>query len=119
MEIKGFVKSVGQTVVVSEKFKKREIIVDVSDNPQYPSPVKFEAVQDKVSLFDNVSVGQNVELFFNLNGREWTDPKTSKVSYFTTLAVWRINILDGTATPPMQQAEYVPNIDEDDDSLPF
>ncbi|SDM04795.1 protein of unknown function [Daejeonella rubra] len=122
MEVKGKVHEISQVITVSEKFKKRELILEYAENPTYPEYVKFEAVQDKVNLFDNIKVGDNVELFFNLRGRPWTD-KTGKTSYFNTLSVWRLTPLgaaDGASAAP----EYATPVDisaapGDDDDLPF
>lgn len=121
MEIKGKVHEVSQVITVSDKFRKRELILEYAENPNYPEYVKFEAIQDKVNLFDNIKAGDQVELFFNLRGRPWTD-KNGKTSYFNTLVVWRINPLnasDMAASAP----EYAPPADissaPDDDDLPF
>ncbi|SKB75549.1 DUF3127 domain-containing protein [Daejeonella lutea] len=121
MDIKGKVHEISQVITVSDKFKKRELILEYAENPTYPEYVKFEAVQDKVNLFDNVKVGDQVELFFNLRGRPWTD-KTGKTSYFNTLSVWRLNPL-GAETSSSSAPEYAPPVDitsaPDDDDLPF
>ena len=121
MDIKGKVHEISQVITVSDKFKKRELILEYAENPTYPEFVKFEAVQDKVNLFDNVKVGDQVELFFNLRGRPWTD-KTGKTSYFNTLAVWRLNPL-GAAEASSSTPEYAAPVDitsaPDDDDLPF
>ena len=122
MDIKGKVHEISQVITVSEKFKKRELILEYAENPTYPEYVKFEAVQDKVNLFDNVKVGDQVELFFNLRGRPWTD-KTGKTSYFNTLAVWRLNPLGATEAATSSAPEYAPPVDitsaPEDDDLPF
>ena len=54
MDIKGKVHEISPVITVSEKFKKRELIIEYAENPSYPEFVKFEAVQDKVNLFDNI-----------------------------------------------------------------
>lgn len=122
MEIKAKVHEISPVIEVSEKFKKRELIVEYAENPTYPEYVKFEAVQEKVSLFDNVKVGDEVELFFNLRGRPWTD-KNGKTSYFNTLVVWRINILNGAGNATAQTPERAAPVDitstPEDDDLPF
>jgi hypothetical protein len=121
MDIKGKVHEVGDVMTVSEKFKKRELIVEYAENPTYPEYIKFEAVQDKVSMFDNIKAGDQGEIFFNLRGRPWTD-KNGKTSYFNTLVAWRINILSG-AEAGTQTPEYAAPVDisaaPDDDDLPF
>jgi len=122
MDIKGKVHEISPVITVSEKFKKRELILEYAENPTYPEFVKFEAVQDKVNLFDNIKVGDQVELFFNLRGRAWADPKSGKTAYFNTLAVWRINPL-GSGGSAQAAPEYAAPVDissaPDDDDLPF
>ena len=121
MDIKGKVHEVSPTTQVTESLKKRELIVEYIENPQYPEYIKFEAIQDRCNLLDNVKVGDDVEVFFNLRGRPWTD-KTGKKSYFNSLQLWRINVLTGAAaSAPAPQ--YAPPVDlnsaPDDDDLPF
>ncbi|MBK0381195.1 DUF3127 domain-containing protein [Mucilaginibacter segetis] len=120
MDIKGKVHEVSATMQVTESLKKRELIVEYIENPQYPEYLKFEAIQDRCNLLDNVKVGDDVEVFFNLRGRPWTD-KNGKKSYFNSLQLWRLNVLTGggaSASP-----EYAPPADissaPDDDDLPF
>ncbi len=124
MEIKAKVVEVGPIIQVTDSFKKRELIVEYAENPQYPDFIKFEAIQDKCNLLDKCKVGDEVEVFFNLRGRKWTD-KTGKDSYFNTLQVWRINVLDGNSNSYQAQEntpEMAPPIDltaDQGDDLPF
>jgi single-strand DNA-binding protein len=39
-------------------------------------------------------VGNEIEVSFNLRGREWTSP-AGEVKYFNTLEAWRLERLDG------------------------
>ena len=89
MNITATIKSIGTTQEVSEKFKKRELIVTYSENPTYPETLKFEATQDKVSILDGLNIGDQVEVHFNLRGREWTN-KEGVISVFNTLGVWKV-----------------------------
>lgn len=91
MEVKGVIKSIGTTEQITDTFSKREIIIDISDNPTYPSPVKFEVHKDKTALLDKFNVGDMVEVSFNMNGKEYKD-KNGKVQNFTTLAIYRITL---------------------------
>lgn len=113
MDIKGKVHEVSPTIQATESLKKRELIVEYADNPQYPEYIKFEAINDRCALMDNLKPGQDVEVFFNLRGRPWTD-KTGKKSYFNSLQLWKVNVLSATT-------EYAApnNIDDDDTGLPF
>lgn len=117
MEIKGKIHEIGSTQQVSETFKKRSVIVEYAENPTYPEYVNLELQQDKTSLLDMFRVGDEVDVFFNLKGRPWTD-RTGKTSYFNTLVIWRINKLGESSSAPTQQ-EYVSTPPDADDDLPF
>jgi hypothetical protein len=87
-KLTGTVKVVNNTVQVSEKFSKREFVVTDSTG-MYPQDISFQATQDKCSLLDGVQPGEQIEVSFNLRGREWTSPQ-GEVKYFNTLEAWRI-----------------------------
>ena len=55
----------------------------------YPQDILFQAVQDKCGMLDGIQPGEQVEVSFNLRGREWTSPQ-GEVRYFNTLDAWRI-----------------------------
>jgi single-stranded DNA-binding protein len=120
MDIKGKVHEVSPVQNVTETFKKRELVVEYAENPNYPEYIKFEVHQDKVNILDNYKPGDVVDVHFNLRGRPWTD-RNGKTSYFNTLVCWKISKQDGSNvesapqyTPP---AEFS-NTPQDDD-LPF
>jgi hypothetical protein len=120
MDIKGKVHEVYPTTQVTDALKKRELIVEYVENPQYPEYLKFEAIQDRCNLLDSVKVGDDVEVFFNLRGRPWTD-KTGKKSYFNSMQLWKINVLSGAAgasAPAYAAPADISSAPEDDD-LPF
>ncbi len=126
MEIKGKVHEVSEIINVTESFKKRELVVEYAENPQYPEFVKFEAIQDKCALLDNLQVGAEVEVSFNLKGRAYTD-KMGKKGYFNSLHVWKVSSTGATAAPAAAAPvtpEYAPPVDVsaapgEDGDLPF
>ena len=122
MEIKGKVHEVSPTVQVTDSLKKRELILEYIENPQYPEYLKFEAIQDRCNLLDNTKVGDDVEVFFNLKGRPWTD-KAGKKTYFNSLQLWKVNVLSGAGASAAGTPAYAPPADissqPDNDDLPF
>jgi len=118
MEIKGRVHEVGQTQQVSGTFRKRELIVLYAESPQWPEHLRFEAVQDRVGIFDGLAVGDAVTVSFDLRGRPWTD-RNGRTSYFNTLVAWRVQKdgAGGDATPPDGQRDAA--ADGGGDGLPF
>jgi len=111
-KIKATVKRVGQTAQVSEKFSKRELVVEIADD-KYPQVVSFEFTQDKCALLDGIMEGQEVEVSFALRGREWTN-ENGDVRVFNTLNGFRV---EGGPAPVV--AAVVVDTTEDDESLPF
>ena len=130
-KLSGIVKVVNPTVQVSEKFAKREFVVTDASS-MYPQDIMFQSTQDKCSLLDNVQVNDQVEVSFNLRGREWTSPQ-GEVKYFNTLEAWRIDKVgstNGTAMPQggpsamsLDSVSSVTasqaNVESADDDLPF
>lgn len=79
----GTISSIGSIEQVSDKFKKRELILEIPG--QYPQLICFEAVQDRVALFDGLRPGQSINVHFNLNGRKANNGKV-----YNQLQVWKV-----------------------------
>lgn len=85
-------------------FKKREFVVEYSENPQYPEFIKFELIQDKCEQLDGFNVGQELNIAFNLKGRKWTNPK-GEVVYFNSLQAWRLSAANDISAAPSGQTQ--------------
>jgi hypothetical protein len=119
-KLEGTLKVANETQVISDKFSKREFVIETQD--QYPQLVIFQLTQDKCNLLDAFKVGNQLEVSFNLRGREWRSP-AGEVKYFNTLEAWRLARLDGSGESIQDKARvdqmkaHAPNEEEDD--LPF
>ena len=105
MEVKGKIKVINATQVISEKFSKRDFVVTTEDT--YPQDILIQFTQDKVSLLDNFKVGDVIDVSINLRGREWINPQ-GESKYFNTIEGWKI---DKQATPTPVESK--------NDDLPF
>jgi hypothetical protein len=113
-EIKGKVVHIGTAQQVTEKLKKRELVVEYAENPQYPEEIKFEAVNDKCAAMDELRVGDEVNVHFNLRGRSYTD-KQGKKAWFNSLGLWKFDVLKTTVNSPAgYTAAQAPNLDDED-----
>ncbi len=130
-KLTGTVKVLNPTVQVSEKFAKREFVITETSS-MYPQDISFQATQDKCSMLDAIQPNDQVEVSFNLRGREWTSPQ-GEVKYFNSLEAWRIEKV-GQGMPqgmpqggpsamnldPMAAAPSAAvNTESEDDDLPF
>ena len=111
MNLKGKVKLVGQTEAVSDKFKKRDLVITTNENPTYPQYITVQCTNDKCVMLDNLSVGTEVSLEINLRGREWKSPQ-GDTRYFNTIECWKVDVI-GSA--PMIKSLPAPI----EDDLPF
>jgi hypothetical protein len=73
----------------TERFRKRDFVVELSDNPRFPQYVLFQLTGDRCEAIDGFSAGEDVKVEFSLRGREWTSP-SGEVRYFTSLDVWNV-----------------------------
>jgi len=122
--LKGEVKVINDVQQISDSFKKREFVITDASG-QYPQHIMFQAVQDRCEIIDAFKVGDMVEVFYNLRGREWTSPQ-GEVKYFNTLEAWRITPMNQGSSQPSNvssqetKAENAETfVAEGDDDLPF
>ena len=85
----GKIHSISDVQQVTERFRKREFVLELADNPRYPQYVQFQLTGDRCENLDGFSVGDDVQVEFSLRGREWKSPK-GDIRYFNSLDVWEI-----------------------------
>jgi hypothetical protein len=95
-EVNGVIKSIGDIQQISEKFKKRELVIKT--NEDYPQDLLFELTQSNCELLDNLVVGQTVNASFNLRGKEYQKKDGSGLCYFNSLQIWKINLVGSEET---------------------
>ena len=83
-EVIGKVIHIGETEVVGSAgtFKKRLIVIETSE--QYSQKIPVDFVQDKCSILDKYSIGDNVTIGINIRGNE------SSGKYYVSLNGWKI-----------------------------
>jgi hypothetical protein len=116
LSVEGKLKRIHDEQVISDRFKKREFVIETEE--QYPQVLMFQLVQDKTNLIDQYSVGDKVEVFFNLRGREWQKDPSAEIRVFNTLDAWRIQKVEAMQATDIPPAEPVAPAGPEDD-LPF
>lgn len=117
MNLQGKIYKIFDTIQVSDKFSKREFVLDCQSNNGYPQYIKMEFVQNNCSILDSFKVGDSVNVEFDINGREWKNPE-GKFVYFVTLKAWKIQKTNGASYEEdnIPTAELKPPEFSDDDS---
>jgi uncharacterized protein DUF3127 len=125
LSIVGSILEISDVQQIKESFRKREFVVEYTDNPQYPEFIKFELIQDKCALLDAYKVGDKVSVHFNLKGRKWTD-REGTIKYFNSLQAWRVEVEGSTQANSAPEAAPIEGLtepewtsDDKEDNLPF
>lgn len=99
----------------SASFSAREFVIEMADG-KFPQMVKFQLTQDKCSLIDDYSEGEEISVDFDLRGREWNE------KYFTNLNAWRIaraEAQDGAPADAAAAGSPAAATADFDDDIPF
>jgi hypothetical protein len=123
-EITGKVIEVYPVVQVSDKFRKREFVIEKKEaggTAVFVDYLKFQLVQDKCELINESFLHEEVKILFNIKGNKWE--KDGRTNYFTNLDAWKIEKASApgreqTSTPGKVLEDLPPEIDELSD-LPF
>lgn len=106
---------------VSEKFKKREFVIEISEDVNgqtYTNPAKLQLVQNKCDIIDRFNIGDSVTVSFNVKGNKWE--RDGKVNYITNLDCWRIEAAQGSGSAAPHNASQTNNSQIADTSdMPF
>jgi hypothetical protein len=99
-----------------KEWKKQEFVIETRE--QFPRKVCFTLFNDKASLIDGLSTGEEVEVSFNVESREYNG------KWFHNLNAWKIDkpSNDNMPEPPPEfSIGDIPPEPEDDGSndLPF
>jgi len=116
LEIEGRIHELFEVKQVTERFRKREFVIELTDNPQYPQFVLFQLTGNRCDALDDFEKGQEVRVEFSLRGREWKSPQ-GEIKYFNSLDVWKLELRGGAGEIPDFSGDEPPPPGDDD--LPF
>jgi hypothetical protein len=123
-EIVGKVIDVFPAVQVSDKFRKREFVIEKKEaggGAVFIDYIKFQLVQDKCDLINESFLQEEVKIWFNLKGNKWE--RDGKINYFTNLDVWKIEKTSSVSreqvNPSQNKLEDIPPENEELSDLPF
>lgn len=89
MQVTGTIKLIfDEYVKPNAKLTTRQFVVDIDEDNQ---PITFELFNSKCKFLNAFKVGDRINVFFNIRGREVTIHEKTK--YFNSLQAWRIEKL--------------------------
>lgn len=121
----GVVLAVGQPQQLQSKggkaFTKRSLYVDCTtfdpytgQRSQYENKILFDFIDSKVSLIDNIQVGQVVTVYFDLQGTEVTEQDGRK-KFYTHVRPYKIDVrqVQPSNQQPQQPTYQSPQVEDD------
>jgi hypothetical protein len=123
-EITGKVIEVMPVIQVSDKFRKREFVLEKKETgggAVFIDYIKFQLVQDKCEMINESFIHDEIKVWFNIRGNKWE--REGKVNYFTNLDAWKIERSSSAGreqseTKTQRPEEFAPENEELSD-LPF
>lgn len=112
----GVVLAVGQPQQIQSKgnkvFNKRSLYVDCTtfdpytgQRSQYENKILFDFMESKISLLDNIQVGQVVTVYFDLQGTEITEQDGRK-KFYTHVRPYKIDVRQVQPSNQQPQQQY-------------
>ena len=106
MEIQGRIKQIFPSQMIGQNgFEKRDLVIVTEE--QYPQTIIIQFTQQRCDLLDSLQVGQNVKVYINIRGREWTNPQ-GEIKYFNTIEGWKIEVIQTTNVANQQLVQQAP-----------
>ncbi|HOP58284.1 MAG TPA: DUF3127 domain-containing protein [Bacteroidales bacterium] len=109
---------------VSDKFRKREFVIEKKETGNtvvFTDYIKFQLIQDKCDIINDSYLNEDVRIWFNLKGNKWE--RDGKINYFTNLDAWKIEKINPgniqTDIPSDNIPEDIPPEIDDLSDLPF
>lgn len=127
MKTKGVIYRIDEIQNISEKFRKRDFVLEIKNNEAYVQKVLFTLIMDKVDEIEGFTNGDEIEVDFNLQGKEWTSP-SGEVKFFNTLSAYKLEKVSTNNSQTYTQEDLTQRADlnqinttssDSDDDLPF
>jgi hypothetical protein len=110
MQVKGIITVIKEVQVITDKFKKQEVILK-QEGVEYDAEIPIDFIQDKgIELVKGLKVGSSYEIDINISGRAWKD------RHFVGLKAWKVKELEVSA----EVAQTTPEVGyQSGDGMPF
>ena len=122
--VRGFVHLIEETKEYGQKGFKKRLVVLEQDTGRFTNYIPIEFVRDACESADELSVGQEIEMTYRLQGRRWQKDSNSEVKFFLNAEAISFKVLGSKGassdTGGDPNAAFAEAGQEDDpDSIPF
>jgi hypothetical protein len=93
--VTGIVHVIEETKTFGQKgFRKRTVVLE-KDNGRFTNYIPVEFLRDSCDTVDEMKVGDEVEISYQLSGRKWQRDENSEVKYFLSAEAFSFKVLSG------------------------
>ncbi len=102
--VRGKVHFIDETKTYGQKGFRKRLVVLEQDKTRFTNYIPVEFTNDACDSADEISVGDEVEITYRLNGRKWQKDSSSEVKYFVNLEAMDFSI-EGKSDGPAKNTE--------------
>ena len=122
--ISGVVHLIEETKTYGQKGFRKRLVVLEKDNGRFTNHIPIDFLRDACDSVDEMKVGDEVEISYQLSGRKWQRDANSEVKFFLSAEAFSFKVLtggEGGAAPKKDAAAandaFTESYDEGD--IPF
>lgn len=93
-KVRGIVHVIEETKTYGQKGFRKRLVVLEQDNGRFANFVPVEFVRDSCDTVDEMSVGNEVEISYQLSGRKWQKDPSAEVKYFLSAEAISFKVLN-------------------------
>lgn len=94
-KIRGVVHLVEETKTYGQKGFRKRLVVLEQNNGRFSNFIPLEFLKDNCESADDLNIGDEVEVSYQLSGRKWQRDPSSEVKYFLSAEAMSFKVLSG------------------------
>lgn len=123
-KVSGIVHLIEETKTYGQKGFRKRLVVLEQPRDRFTNYIPVEFTQDSCDTVDQLSLGDEIEVSFRMNGRKWQRDANSEVKYFSNAEAQGFKILGGGSNDEFDQTgsandEFSQAAYDEDDDIPF
>lgn len=121
--IRGVVHLIEETKTYGQKGFRKRLVVLEKDNGRFTNHIPIDFLRDACDSVDEMKVGDEVEISYQLSGRKWQRDPSSEVKFFLSAEAFSFKVLSGGggadsgSNPAAANDAFTESYDEGD--IPF
>ena len=94
-KVRGVVSVIEETKTFGQKGFRKRLVVLEQDNGRFANFIPVDFVRDSCDTVDEMNVGDEVEISYQLAGRKWQKDPSAEVKYFLNAEAISFKVLKG------------------------